>query len=110
MKSITRYLERRLRLTVHPVKSKVVKATDAEFLSFTFTGEENPVVEEEPAAFQAENPQTDQPQLGSVDGTSPEQTGRIYPGLDGLFQDNRILPAHTATGSMDTSAYPLLFY
>ncbi len=38
MESITRYLERRLKLTVNPTKSKVVKATDAEFLSFTFTG------------------------------------------------------------------------
>ena len=38
MESITRYLERRLKLTVNPMKSKVVKATEAEFLSFTFTG------------------------------------------------------------------------
>ena len=38
MESITRYLERRLKLTVNPTKSKVVKATQAEFLSFTFTG------------------------------------------------------------------------
>ena len=38
MKSITGYLERRLKLTVNPRKSKVVKATEAEFLSFTFTG------------------------------------------------------------------------
>ncbi|MCW7551091.1 group II intron reverse transcriptase/maturase [Endozoicomonas gorgoniicola] len=38
MASITRYLERRLKLRVNPTKSKVVKATEAEFLSFTFTG------------------------------------------------------------------------
>lgn len=38
MDSITRYLERRLKLTVNPTKSEVVKATKAEFLSFTFTG------------------------------------------------------------------------
>ncbi|WP_422138101.1 reverse transcriptase domain-containing protein [Endozoicomonas sp. ALC020] len=34
----TRYLERPLKLTVNATKSKVVKATEAEFLSFTFTG------------------------------------------------------------------------
>ena len=38
MESITRYLERRLKLKINPTKSKVVKATEAEFLSFTFTG------------------------------------------------------------------------
>ena len=38
MASITRYLERRLKLTVNQNKSPVVKATKAEFLSFTFTG------------------------------------------------------------------------
>ncbi|UYM17354.1 group II intron maturase-specific domain-containing protein [Endozoicomonas euniceicola] len=38
MASITRYLERRLKLRVNPTKSKAVKATEAEFLSFTFTG------------------------------------------------------------------------
>ncbi len=38
MDSITRYLERPLKLTVNATKSKVVKATEAEFLSFTFTG------------------------------------------------------------------------
>ena len=38
MESITGYLERRLKLIVNPTKSKVVKATEAEFLSFTFTG------------------------------------------------------------------------
>ena len=35
MESITRYLERRLKLTVNQSKSKVVKATEAEFLGFT---------------------------------------------------------------------------
>ncbi|WP_422138107.1 group II intron reverse transcriptase/maturase [Endozoicomonas sp. ALC020] len=38
MESITRYLERRLKLTINPTKSKVVKSTEVEFLSFTFTG------------------------------------------------------------------------
>ena len=38
MESITHYLERRLKLKINPTKSKVVKATEAEFLSFTFTG------------------------------------------------------------------------
>ena len=37
MESITRYLERRLKLTVNQSKSKVLKATEAEFLGFTFT-------------------------------------------------------------------------
>ena len=37
MESIARYLERRLKLTVNQSKSKVVKATEAEFLGFTFT-------------------------------------------------------------------------
>ncbi|MCW7551650.1 group II intron reverse transcriptase/maturase [Endozoicomonas gorgoniicola] len=38
MESITSYLERKLKLRINPTKSKVVKATEAEFLSFTFTG------------------------------------------------------------------------
>ena len=38
MKSITRYLERRLKLKVNTTKSKVVKATEDEFPGFTFTG------------------------------------------------------------------------
>ena len=38
MESITRYLECRLKRTVNQNKSTVVKATEAEFLSFTFTG------------------------------------------------------------------------
>ncbi|WOG25904.1 group II intron maturase-specific domain-containing protein [Endozoicomonas sp. 8E] len=38
MVSITRYLERRLKLTINLTKSKVVKSTEVEFLSFTFTG------------------------------------------------------------------------
>ena len=38
MQSINRYLERKLKLKVNETKSKVVKATKAEFLSFTFTG------------------------------------------------------------------------
>lgn len=38
LKLIGRYFERRLKLTVNQNKSKVVKATEAEFLSFTFTG------------------------------------------------------------------------
>ncbi|MES9875370.1 MAG: group II intron reverse transcriptase/maturase [Candidatus Thiodiazotropha sp. 6PLUC6] len=38
MRSITQYLERKLKLRVNPNKSKVVKATKAEFLGFTFTG------------------------------------------------------------------------
>ncbi len=38
VESVTRYLERRLKLTVNQNKSKVVKATEAEFLSFTFAG------------------------------------------------------------------------
>ena len=108
MESVTRYLERRLKLKINPTKSKVVKATKAEFLGFTFTGEANPLVREEPEPLQAENPKTHQPSLGSIDGISPEEAGRVYPGLDGLFPNNRILPPHTATGSMDTSAHPLL--
>ena len=38
MNSITRYLKHKLKLKVNPDKSNVVKATNAEFLSFTFTG------------------------------------------------------------------------
>ena len=38
MNSITRFLERRLKLQVNTGKSKVVKATDSEFLGFTFKG------------------------------------------------------------------------
>ncbi|WP_422475313.1 group II intron reverse transcriptase/maturase [Endozoicomonas sp. ALB032] len=38
MESITRYLERRLKLTINLTKSKVVQSTEVEFLSFTFTG------------------------------------------------------------------------
>ncbi len=37
MESITRYVERQLKLMVNQSKSKVVKATEAEFLSFSFT-------------------------------------------------------------------------
>ena len=37
MSSITGYLERRLKLTVNTEKSKVLKATQSEFLGFTFT-------------------------------------------------------------------------
>ena len=36
MLNITRYLERGLKLTVNTEKSQVVKATDSEFLGFTF--------------------------------------------------------------------------
>lgn len=38
MESITRFLERSLKLKVNTEKSKVVKATGCEFLGFTFTG------------------------------------------------------------------------
>ncbi len=38
MESITHFLERRLKLRVNNGKSKVVKATDSEFLGFTFKG------------------------------------------------------------------------
>ncbi len=110
MDSITRYLERRLKLTVNPTKSKVVKATKAEFLSFTFTGKKNPVDREEPALLQAASPLTHQPQLGCINELPFAKAYRIYQGLDGLLQNNRILPSYIATGSIDTSAYSLLFY
>lgn len=38
MNSISRFLERKLKLKVNTEKSKVVKATKCEFLGFTFTG------------------------------------------------------------------------
>lgn len=38
MHSITQFIERRLKLKINSRKSKVVKATESEFLSFTFTG------------------------------------------------------------------------
>ena len=38
MNSITRFLERKLKLKVNTEKSKVVKSTQCEFLGFTFTG------------------------------------------------------------------------
>ena len=38
MESISRFLERKLKLKVNTEKSKVVKATEWEFLEFTFTG------------------------------------------------------------------------
>ncbi|MGB1271294.1 MAG: group II intron reverse transcriptase/maturase [Endozoicomonas sp.] len=38
MESISRFLERKLKLKVNTEKSKVVKATECEFLGFTFTG------------------------------------------------------------------------
>ena len=60
MKSITGYLERRLKLTVNPRKSKVVKATEAGVPEFYIHREENPLVREEPAPLQAENPQAHQ--------------------------------------------------
>ncbi|MCW7552746.1 reverse transcriptase domain-containing protein [Endozoicomonas gorgoniicola] len=110
MESITRYLERRLKLRINPTKSKVVKATEAEFLSFTFTGKRIRWSEKSLNRFRAENPETHWPKLGSIDGISLEEAGRIYSGLDGLFQNNRILQSHTTTGSMDTSADSLLFY
>nr|WP_095211334.1 group II intron reverse transcriptase/maturase [Endozoicomonas ascidiicola] len=37
MESITRFLERKLKLRINPEKSKVVKTTQCEFLGFTFT-------------------------------------------------------------------------
>ncbi|MGI2029723.1 group II intron reverse transcriptase/maturase [Endozoicomonas acroporae] len=36
--SITQFIERKLKLKINSRKSKVVKATESEFLSFTFTG------------------------------------------------------------------------
>ena len=38
MHSITQFIERKLKLKINSRKSKVVKATESEFLSFTFTG------------------------------------------------------------------------
>ncbi len=38
MESISRFLERKLKLKVNTEKSKVVRATECEFLGFTFTG------------------------------------------------------------------------
>ncbi len=38
MNSITQFIERKLKLKINSRKRKVVKATESEFLSFTFTG------------------------------------------------------------------------
>ena len=80
MASLTRFLEKKLRLTVNPQKSKVAKLGQCRFLGFTFRGKKI-VWSEKCCARSTAGQGIDRSQLGRVDGIPAPETLGVPPGV-----------------------------
>jgi len=82
MASLTRFLKRKLRLTVNPQKSKVVPLNQCRFLGFRFNRKR---IGEVAGAIPAVGQGTDWPQLGRGDGLPITKALGVSPGVDGIL-------------------------
>lgn len=56
--------------------------------------------------LQAPRRATDRQKLGRIDGVAAVQAAAVRAGMDGVLRHQRVLPAHSGTGRMDSTAHP----
>ena len=90
MRSITQFIERRLKLKINSRKSSLCQegyeSNRKRIPEFHLHREENPMDPEVSRPIQIQDTQVDQSSLGCLNGAPATQAGAIYSGLDGVFR------------------------
>ena len=96
MRSITRYLETTLKLTVNLAKSRVAPMSECSFLGFTVLGKKMRWTDKALASFKRRVKELSGRSWGGIDEIPAAQTGRICAGLGGVLRRGTSASASTS--------------